>query len=194
MRKQFFLICALAAFIAQPGISQAQSGPVTRASDLMPRFVDVNNEAVAAEARLLLAAGIGEQVAAIDLQAKAMSREATAGMVEQLMAARKGAALALAAKLATPGLTLDSAARQQFGIGIDGLARAIKQWEEMSADMPGLKQMMRDGGIKTRNGLYVAKSLPDYLRDARQELAAAVTFARANKIDFASEVNAMVAP
>jgi hypothetical protein len=194
MRKQFLLLCALAALFIQPGIAQEQSGPITRASDLMPRFIDVNNEAMAAEARLLIAAGIGEQVAAIDVQAKAITRDATAGMVEQLMAARKSAALALAAKLAAPGLVLDSTAKQQFGEGIDRLARALKQFQEMGADMPGLKQMMRDGGLKVRTGLFVAKSLPDYVRDTKQELTAAVQFARTNNIAFATEVNAMVAP
>lgn len=194
MRNKFFAACALAALIAQPVIAHAQGAAITRWNDLMPRFVDASNEAVAAEARLLGTAGLREQVAAIDAQARVMSREATPGMVEQLMAARSSAALALAAKLASPGLTLDSAAKQQFGDGIDGLARAIKQYEAMSTDLPALKQLMRDAGAKARTGLFVAKSLPDYVRDAKQELGAAVKFARANNIAFATEVNAMVAP
>lgn len=204
MQKKFLALCAVAALFANPGMVQAQvgNGGATYAdvtnknqwSDLMPKFVDATGESIAAQAHLLFAVGLSAQAAPIAAQAKEMSRDATPGMVEQLMATRKSVSSNLSAKLAAGGLTLQPAAQQDFSAGIDSLARAIKQYEDMSTDLPGLKAALRGAGAKARTGLFVAKSLPTYVSDAKQELAAAVKFARANQIAVGADASAMVAP
>jgi hypothetical protein len=204
MHKKFLALCAVAALFANPGTVQAQVGnggatysDVTNKnqwSDFMPKFVDASGESISGQAHLLFAVGLSEQAAPLAAQAKEMSRDATPGMVEQLMATRKSVSSTLTAKLAAGGMTLQPAAKQDFADGVNSLARAIKQYEEMSTDLPGLKAALRGAGAKARTGLFVAKSLPAYVGDVKQELAAAVKFARANQIAVGADAGAMVAP
>lgn len=203
MQNKFFAVCAVAAIFATPGLALAQVGNggatysdvnnKNQSADFMPKFVDATGESIAAQARLLVAVGMSEQATALAAQAKDFSRAATPGMVEQLMASRSRTSAALGAKLAG-GVTLDAAAKQQFGEGIDALSRAIKQYNDISTDLPGLKQQLRGAGEKARTALFVAKSLPGYVKDAKQELAAAVTFARGNSIPVVPEASALLAP
>ena len=203
MQNRFLAVCAVAAVFASSGLVHAQVGNggatyadvnnKNQSADFMPTFVDATGESIAAQARLLGAVGMGEQAAAMAAQARELSSAATPGMVEQLMASRARTSGALSARLGA-GATLDAAARQQFGEGIDALARAIKQYNDISTDLPGLKQQLRGAGQKARTALFVAKSLPGYVKDAKQELAAAVAFARANSIPVAPEASALLAP
>lgn len=202
MQNKFLALCAVAALFAQPGLAQAQvgNGGATYSdvngknqwADFMPKFVDATGESIAAQARLLYAVGLSAKANELATQAKEMSRLATPGMVEQLMASRKNVSAILVAKLAAGGMTLEPGPRQDFTDGIDALARAIKQYEAMSTDLAGTKATLRGAGEKARTGLFVAKSLPTYVADARQELAAAVNFARANQIPFGADAAAMV--
>lgn len=196
MRNKILVVLALAALIGIAGLAeaQAQNGRVAAWYELMPKFVDATNGAMTAEARLSSALGLAAQAESVTTAAKNLNAGSSPGTVEQVMATRSAVAQAIAAKLATPGLALDGAAKAQFSDGIDGLARSFKQYEDMSGDLPLLKQVMRNAGDKGRTGLFVAKSMADYKRDAKQELAAAVVFARANSVPYAAEVDAMVAP
>ena len=204
MQNKFLALCAVAAIFANPGIAQAQVGnggatysDVTGKNawaDFTPRFVTGTLDAMAAQASMMTALGLAEQAASVTAQAKDLNRDTAPGTVESIMGARAKAAQALSAKLATPGLTLDDAKKGQFGADIDALARAIKLYEEISTDLPWMKTQLRGAGAKGRTGLFVAKSIPNYTRDMKLELAAAVAFARANSIAFAPEVNALAAP
>jgi len=203
MQKKFLTLCA-AALLANAGLVQAQVGnggatysDVTgknQWAQLMPQFVDATQNAFTSEALLLTAVGLGDQATALTEQAKGLTRDSAPGQVEQIMTARTSAGTALAAKLATPGLVLEGAAKQQLSEGIDGLVRTIKQYEELSVDLPGMKVQMRGAGAKARTGLFVAKSLPGYVTDAKRELAAMVAYARANTIPVAPEAAALIAP
>lgn len=198
MQNKFLALCAVAAIFASPGIAQAQvgNGGATYSdvagknawADFTPRFVTGTLDAMAAQASMMTALGLSEQAASVTAQAKDLNRDTPPGMVESIMGARAKAALVLNAKLATPGLTLDDAKKGQFGADIDALARAIKLYEEISTDLPWMKTQLRGAGAKGRTGLFVAKSIPDYIRDMKAELATAVTFAKANKIEFSPEV------
>jgi hypothetical protein len=202
MQNKFLALCAVAAIFANPGIAQAQVGnggatysDVTGKNawaDFTPRFVTGTLDAMAAQASMMTALGLAEQAASVTAQAKDLNRDTAPGTVESIMGARAKAAQALSAKLAMPGLTLDDAKKGQFGADIDALARAIKLYEEISTDLPWMKTQLRGAGAKGRTGLFVAKSIPDYIRDMKVELATAVTFAKANKIDFAPEVNTLL--
>jgi hypothetical protein len=202
MQNKFLALCAVAAVFATPGLAHAQVGnggatysDVTNKnqwSEFMPKFVDATRDSIAAQARLLAALGMSEQATDLAAQAKEFSRAATPGMVEQLMASRSRTSAALSAKLAG-AVTLDAAAKQQFSEGIDFLARAIKQYDDIGTDLPGMKQQLRGAGEKARTALFVAKSLPSYVKDAKQELAAAATFARANGIPVVPEAAALLA-
>jgi hypothetical protein len=204
MQNKFLALCAVAAIFANPGIAQAQvgNGGATYAdvtnksawSDFTPKFVTATLDAMAAQASMMTALGMTEQAASVTAQAKELTRDTPPGTVETIMATRTSAAQALAAKLAGAGVTFDAAKKPQFGADIDALARTIKLYEEISADLPWLKAQLRGAGAKGRTGLFVAKSIPNYTRDLKAELATAVAFARANEIQFAPEVNALLAP
>ncbi len=194
MQNKFLALCTVAALIAQPGLAHAQLGNGgTTYSDVnnknqwqqfLGKFVGATGDANAAQARLMYSVGMSDQAIALAAQTKDLNSTATPGMVEQVMASRDRVAAALIAKLAGGGMTLDPAAKQQFGEGIDALAAAIKQYEELGTDLPYMKTQLRGAGEKARTGLFVAKSLPDYLREAKKELDAATVFARANNITF----------
>jgi hypothetical protein len=204
MQNKFLALCAVAALFAQPGLAQAQvgNGGATYSdvngknqwADFMPKFVEASGESIAAQARLLYAVGMSDQANALAVQAKEMSRLATPGMVEQLMASRKNVSTALMSKMAAGGMNLLPGARVDFAEGIDALARSIKLYEAMSTDLPGVKATLRGAGEKARTGLFVAKALPGYVGEAKQELAAAVAFARANAITVGADAAAIVAP
>jgi hypothetical protein len=204
MQNKFLALCAVAAIFANPGIAQAQPGnggttysDVTNKnawSDFTPRFVTASLDAIGAQASMMMALGLNEQAASVTAQAKDLSRDTAPGTIETIMAARASAALALTAKMATAGLTLDDTKKSQFGADIDALARAVKQYEEISTDLPYMKVQLRGAGAKGRTGLFVAKSMPNYIRDLKQELAGAVAFAKANSIAYAPEVNALLPP
>lgn len=203
MQNKFLALCAVAAIFANPGIAQAQvgNGGATYSdvngknawADFTPRFVTATLDAMTAQASMMTALGLGDQAAIVSAQAKDLSRDTPPGMVDAIMSARLKAAQALSAKLATPGVTLDDAKKGQFGADVDALARSIKLYEEISTDLPWMKTQLRGAGAKGRTGLFVAKSIPDYTRDMKVELAAAVGFAKTNKIEFAPEVNALLA-
>ena len=202
MQNKFLALCAVAAIFANPGIAQAQVGnggatysDVTGKNawaDFTPRFVTATLDAMAAQASMMTALGLGDQAAVVTAQAKDLNRDTPPGMVDSIMTARLKAAQALSAKLATAGLKLDDAMKAQFGADIDALARSIKLYEEISTDLPWMKTQLRGAGAKGRTGLFVAKSIPDYTRDMKVELAAAVTFAKANSIAFAPEVTTLL--
>jgi hypothetical protein len=202
MQNKFLALCAVAAIFVTPGMAQAQVGnggatysDVTGKNawaDFTPRFVNATQDAIAAQASMMTALGLSEQAASVTAQAKDLTRDTPPGMVESIMAARSKAAQALSAKLATPGLMLDDAKKGQFGADVDAVARSIKLYEEISTELPWMKTQLRGAGAKGRTGLFVAKSIPDYTRDMKLELAAAVAFAKANKIEFSAEVNALL--
>lgn len=205
MQKKFLALCACSAIVgilANPGIAQAQvgNGGATYSdvngknawADFTPRFVTATLDAMAAQASMMSALGLNDQAGAVTAQAKDLRRDTPPGTVEAIMTARLAAAQALSAKLATAGLTLDDAKKAQFGADVDALARSIKLYEEISTDLPWMKTQLRGAGAKGRTGLFVAKSIPDYTRDMKVELAAAVAFANANKIAYAPEVTALL--
>jgi hypothetical protein len=201
MQNKFLALCAVAAIFANPGIARAQQGSGTIQfdatsrnawSDFTPRFVTASLDAIGAQASMMTALGLNEQAASVTAEAKALSRDTAPGTIETIMAARASAALALAAKMATAGQALADVKKSQFGADIDALARAVKQYEEISTDLPYLKVQLRGAGAKGRTGLFVAKSMPNYIRDLKQELAGAVAFAKANNIAYAPEVNALL--
>jgi hypothetical protein len=204
MQNKFLALCAVAAIFANPGMAQAQvgNGGATYSdvnsknawAEFTPRFVTATLDALAAQASMMSALGMAEQAAGVTAQAKELTLDTPPGTVESIMAARATAAQALGAKLAAAGASFDAAKKPQFGADIDALARTIKQYEELSTDLPYMKTQLRGAGAKGRTGLFVAKSIPNYTRDMKLELAAAVTFARANNITFAPEVSALVAP
>jgi hypothetical protein len=204
MQSKFLALCAVAVLVANPGSAQAQvgNGGATYSdvnnknqwSEFMPKFVKATLVSIEAQGRLLTAVGMNPQAVALDNQAKDLSRTTPANLIEDLMTARTANSKMLRAKVAAGGINLDAAAKQQFGEGIDFLARAIKQYDEMSEDLPGLKLQMRGAGEKARNGLFVAKSISGYTKEAREELAVALAFATANNIPYPSESSAALKP
>lgn len=202
MQNKFLALCAVAAIFANPGIATAQVGNGGAAysdvngknawADFTPRFVTATLDAMAAQASMMSALGLAEQAAVVTAQAKDLNRDTPPGMVDSIMTARLKAAQALSAKLATAGLTLDEGKKAQFGADIDAVARSIKLYEEISTDLPWMKTQLRGAGAKGRTGLFVAKSIPDYTRDMKVELAAAAAFAKANNIAFAPEVSTLL--
>lgn len=184
---------------AAPAVSQAQSavgnGGATYADitgtskwfDVMPRFVDAAQDALLADANLLAAVGMPQQAAAVVSRSKELTAGATPGTVEEIMAQHRAAVVALLPKLAATGVVLGDDSKVLFSRGIDGLARAVKQVDSMSSDLPGLKKMMRDAGEKARTGYAVSKALSLYRTEMKQELQAAIAFAKANSLPFPPE-------
>lgn len=203
MQKKLLAVCAAAALFATPGITLAQVGnggatysDVTNKNawaDFTPRFVTATLNAMAAQASMMSTLGMNEPAASVTAQAKDLSRDTPPGMVESIMAARGKAAQALSAKLGTAGVTIDAAKKAQFGADIDAVALAIKEYRELSTDLPYMKTQLRGAGAKGRTGLFVAKSIPDYTSALKAELAGAVAFAKANEIAYAPEVNTILA-
>lgn len=203
MQKKLLAVCAAAALFATPGITLAQVGnggatysDVTNKNawaEFTPRFVTATLNAMAAQASMMSTLGMNEPAASVTAQAKDLSRDTPPGMVESIMAARGKAAQALSAKLGTAGVTIDAAKKAQFGADIDAVALAIKEYRELSTDLPYMKTQLRGAGAKGRTGLFVAKSIPDYTSALKAELAGAVAFAKANEIAYAPEVNTILA-
>lgn len=203
MQKKLLAVCAAAALFATSGITLAQVGnggatysDVTNKNawaEFTPRFVTATLNAMAAQASMMSTLGMNEPAASVTAQAKDLSRDTPPGMVESIMAARGKAAQALSAKLGTAGVTIDAAKKAQFGADIDAVALAIKEYRELSTDLPYMKTQLRGAGAKGRTGLFVAKSIPDYTSALKAELAGAVAFAKANEIAYAPEVNAILA-
>ncbi|MFL6659552.1 MAG: hypothetical protein ACJ8GW_15850 [Massilia sp.] len=204
MQSKFLALCAVAVLVANPGSAQAQvgNGGATYSdvnnknqwSEFMPKFVTATLVSIEAQGRLMTAVGLSAQATALDNQAKDLSRTTPANLIEDLMTARSANSKMLRAKVAAGGINLDAATKQQFGEGIDFLARAIKQYDELSEDLPGLKLQMRGAGEKARNGLFVAKSITGYVKEAREELAVALAFATANNIPYPAESSAVLKP
>ncbi len=203
MQKKLFAVCAAAALFATPGITLAQVGnggatysDVTNKNawaDFTPRFVTATLNVMAAQASMMSALGMDEPAASVTAQAKDLSRDTPPGMVESIMAARAKAAQAFSAKLGSAGVTIDAAKKAQFGADIDAVALALKEYRELSTDLPYMKTQLRGAGAKGRTGLFVAKSIPDYASALKAELAGAVAFAKANAIGYAPEVNTILA-
>lgn len=204
MQKKFLAVCAVAALFATPGTTLAQAvgnggalySDVTNKNawaDFTPRFVTATLNSMAAQASMLGMVGMNEPAATVTAQAKDLSRNTPPGMVESIMAERSKAAQALIAKLATAGTTIDATKKAQFGADIDAMALALKEYRELSIDLPYLKTQLRGAGAKGRTGLFIAKSIPDYTDALKAELAGAVAFAKTNNIAYAPEVNDILA-
>jgi len=204
MQKKFLAVCAVAALFAAPGITLAQAvgnGGATYSdvtnknawADFTPRFVTATLNAMAAQASMLEMVGMNAPAATVTAQAKDLSRNTPPGMVESIMAERSKAAQALTAKLAAAGTTIDATKKAQFGADVDAMALALKEYRELSVDLPYLKTQLRGAGAKGRTGLFIAKSIPDYTDAMKAELAGAVAFAKANSIAYAPEVNDILA-
>lgn len=201
MQAKFLTLCVAAAIFALPAVSHAQVGngggtysEVNGASkwfEVMPKFVDVAQDALMADSNMLAALGMNAEAAAVISRAAEMKSDATPGTVEDIMAMHATAQAALTPRLAATGAALSDSAKVQFSKGIDGLARGIAQIDAMSGDLPGLKKMMRDAGTKARTGFFVAKSLGQYRKDMKQQLRDAIAFARANGIVFPPEAEAL---
>lgn len=197
MQNKLLALCA-AALIATPCFAQEPAAEAPSAdvysknawSDFTAKFVTSTLDAMAAQASMMTLLDMPEQAAAVTAQAKELRNGSPPGLVETIMATRGTAAQALTAKLATPGLMLDSSRKGQFGADVDALARAIKQYDAISADLPYTKTQLRGAGNKGRTGLFIAKSIPDYTRSMKLELATAVAFAKANGIALAPDVTA----
>lgn len=197
MHLKFFTLCVAAAMFAVPSASHAQLGNgggtyadvtgVSKWLDVMPRFVDAAQDALAADANLLAALGMPEQAASVMSRSKEMTVNASAGTIEEIMAQHSAAVAVLAPKLATSGEALSDASKVQLSKGIDGLAQALVQIDGMSGDLPGLKKMMRDAGAKARSGYFVSRSLGQYRGEMKQQLRAAIAFAKANNVPFPPE-------
>lgn len=203
MHPKLLTLCVAAAIFAVPVASHAQLGNgggtyadvtgVSKWIDVMPRFVDAAQDALAADANLLAALGMPEQAAVVVSRSKEMTVDATAGTVEEIMAQHSAAVALLAPKLAASGVTLSEAGKEQLSKGIDGLARALVQIDALSTDLPALKKLMRDSGAKARTGYFVSKSLGQYRADMKQELRAAIAFAKANSVPFPPDAESRTA-
>ena len=204
MQKKFLAVCAVAALFAAPGITLAQAvgnGGATYSdvtnknawAEFTPRFVTATLNAMAAQASMLTILGMPEPAATVTAQAKDLSRDTPPGMVESIMAERSKAAVVLTAKLGAAGATIDATKKAQIGADIDAVALALKEYRELSTDLPYMKAQLRGAGNKGRTGLFVAKSMPDYTGALKAELAGAVAFAKANGIAYAPEVNDILA-
>lgn len=203
MHPKFLTLCVAAAIFAIPAASHAQLGNgggtyadvagVNKWINVMPRFVDAAQDALSADANLLSALGMPEPAAAVLSRSKEMTVEATVGTVEAIMAQHSAAAALLAPKLAVSGVTLSDEGKAQLSKGIDGLARALVQIDALSTDLPALKKMMRDSGEKARTGYFVSKSLAQYRAEMKQELRAAISFAKANSVPFPPDAESRTA-
>ena len=145
MHPKLLTLCVAAAIFAVPVASHAQLGNgggtyadvtgVSKWIDVMPRFVDAAQDALAADANLLAALGMPEQAAVVVSRSKEMTVDATAGTVEEIMAQHSAAVALLAPKLAASGVTLSEAGKEQLSKGIDGLARALVQKKQVCASL-----------------------------------------------------------
>lgn len=204
MQAKFLTLCVAAAMLAAPGVSYAQLGnggaaysEITGAGrwfQTMPKFVDAAHDSINANANLLTAVGMPEQAATLLSRAKELNPDATPGTVEEIMAMRSTAAAALAPKLTQTGVVLDDNAKMLVAKSIDAMARAVSQINALSSDLPSLKKMMRDAGTKARTGFFVAKSLSNYRKDMKAELAAAIAFAKANDVRYAPDADLVNVP
>lgn len=167
-------------------IGGSSGGSVT-AEQIVAKYVGGAQSVMRADANMLAAVGLKDEAEKASVQAKNLTEGATKGALEEAAAVRTANSEALERSLNGKKIEMDAASKKQFANGVGDLARGVIQYIDMSKDVGSFKPGMSSIGAAAGSALFVAKNLPDSIKNLGRSLKTAVDFSKANNIPVPKE-------
>lgn len=180
------LVCAMGPACAQLGNGGATYSDVMTSADksggMLRKFIAVTQGTLTAEAAMLAAIGQAGDADMAMAQLKNLNQDLNVEVTESVLAVQSKTGAALERGLAGRQGAFDDAARRQFADAMVALAQSVREYAGLSAELPSLKQALKNAGNRARVSYYASKTVAGSLGEMRQSLKAAAAFARANAI------------
>jgi hypothetical protein len=170
------------------GIGGGSGGGAT-AEQIVAKYVGGAQSVMRADANMLAAVGLKDEAEKASVQAKNLTEGATKNSLEEAHAVQTASSKALEEKLSGKKIEMDAASKKQFADGLVDLAKGVVLYVGMSKDVSGFKPSVSSVGNAAGSALYVAKGLPDSIKNLGHTLKMAIDFAKANNIPVPKEAN-----
>jgi len=168
------------------------SGTAPSAETLVKKYVTGTKKVMAADSLMLSALGLKNEAEKSELAAKNLTEGATSSNLEDAAKVQTESSKALQDKLAS-GATIKSAqGKKTFSRGLLELARGIKDYTGMGADVKGYKPSITSLGAVAGAAVFVVKSLPDSVTNLTSTLKRAINFAKANNIEVPADATSVL--
>lgn len=199
MKSSYVKAIAGVAMVLVSGFASAQLGGFSKAmggggsgataEQIVAKYVGGTQSVMRADANMLSAVGLKDEAEKASVQAKNLTEGATKNSLEEASAVQTASSKALEQKLDGKKIEMDAASKKQFGDGMVDLAKGVILYVGMSKDAAGFKPGASSMGSAAGSALYVAKNLPDSIKNLGHTLKMAVNFAKANNIPVPKEAN-----
>jgi hypothetical protein len=131
--------------------------------------------------------GLKDEAEKASVQAKNLTEGATKNSLEEASAVQTASSKALEQQLSGKKVEMDAASKKQFGDGVLELSKGVIQYVGMTKDVAGFKPSVTSLGNSAGSAIYVAKSLPDSIKNLGHTLKMAIDFSKANNIPVPKE-------
>lgn len=201
MKSSYVKAISAVALVLVSGIASAQLGGFAKsltgasggsgasAEQIVTRYVGGAQSVMRADAGMLAAVGLKDEAEKASVQAKNLTEGATKNSLEEATAVQTASSAALEQALKGKKVEMDAASKKQFAAGVGELAKGVLQYVGMSKDVAGFKPGVSSIGNSAGSALYVAKSLPDSIKNLGSTLKLAIEFSKANNIPVPKEAN-----
>ncbi|MBV6320703.1 hypothetical protein [Duganella violaceipulchra] len=199
MKSSYVKAIAAVAMVMVAGAASAQLGSLTKslnigtgggsasAEQIVAKYVGGTQSVMRADANMLAAVGLKDEAEKASVQAKNLTEGATKGSLEEAAAVRTSSSEALERTLNGKKIEMDAASKKQFANGVGDLAKGVIQYVDMSKDVSGFKPGMSSFGAAAGSAIFVAKNLPDSIKNLGRTLKTVVDFSKANNIPVPKE-------
>jgi hypothetical protein len=219
MKKVFFVVLIASLVLGMLGLAQAVDlggfkskvsppaspapahDPIMAQDGLVNSYVGSAQQISQAQIRFAKALGLKDEAAALKAETKALgSGSVSASSIKKQQARSKALDEKIAEKMATGG-ELTGEGRKMFASGLLPYSVGLAAGAVMSAEAKNfgesVESYVKDSSLmekmkvmkKVKPGLYVASSMPDYLKKLGSTSKAILDFAKANKIEIPKEAS-----
>lgn len=181
------------------GLASAQFGGLAKsltgggsgasAEQIVTKYVGATQSVMRADAGMLAAVGLKDEAEKAAVQAKNLTEGATKNSLEEASAVQTESSVALEKALKGKKVEMDDASKKQFAGGVAELAKGVLLYVGVGKDASGFKPGVSSIGGAVAPALYVAKSLPDSIKNLGGTLKLAIDFSKANNIPVPKEAN-----
>jgi len=172
---------------AIPGVGSGSSSSSASPDSIVNKYVAGSKNVNSADIKMLRAVGLKDEADRAELQAKNLTEGATKDALEESAKSQTESSKALEAKLASGNVEMDAQSKELFAAGMADLGKGLLQYTAMSKDVAGFKPAPTSVGGSTMSAVYVAKTLPESIKNLASTLKSSITFAKTNNIPVPKE-------
>lgn len=162
-------------------------------AEAVSKFVSVANDQAGADSALLAVMGLQGEAEREMTETKNLASSTTRGALEKVLKAQMDSMEALEQRLNANKTAVNESTKQQFADGMRQFVKSVKASADLSTELGQQKENFRSQGGSAAAAFFLAKSLPQHIKNVAHTLKAAVAFSQVNNIPFPSEASELAA-